>query len=185
MPQARMETANLYSLSSADHILGPATATVTVIEYGDFQCPFCRAAYPAVKVMLEHFQAHVRFVFRHFPVVEAHPLAERAAEAAEAAGAQGRFWAMHDRLFEHQQHLQDEYLRQYAFEARLDMPQYLRDMESRLYLPRVREQRNSGKRMGCRGTPNFFVNGVLEDVSFGMDNLYRAIEANLLPANTG
>jgi protein-disulfide isomerase len=185
MPQERKQSTLLLPLDSTDHVLGPATAAVTVIEYGDFQCPFCRAAYPAVKVLLEDFADRVCFAFRHYPVVEVHPLAERAAESAEAAAAQGKFWPMHDLLFDNQQHLQDKYLRQYAFRAGLDLPRYNREMESRVYLPRVREQMNGGTRMGCRGTPTFFVNDVIVDVSFGMENLYKAIEADLQPANTG
>lgn len=182
MPQERSESGFLLPLDATDHVLGPASATVTVIEYGDFQCPYCRAAYPAVKILLKEFMERVRFAFRHYPVVEVHPLAERAAEAAEAAGAQGKFWPMHDLLFDNQQHLQDKYLRQYAYHATLDLPRYNRDMESRVYLPRVREQMNSGKQSGARGTPTFFVNGVIEDVSFGMEYLNKAIEANLQPA---
>jgi protein-disulfide isomerase len=183
MPQERNATVLLLPLNSADHVLGPASATVTVIEYGDFECPYCRAAYPAVKILLKRFQDRVRFVFRHFPVVEMHPHAERAAESAETAGAQGRFWQMHDLLFENQQHLSDEYLRQYALQAKLDLQRYDQDMNSRTHLQFVHEQMNSGKERGTRGTPTFFVNGVIEDVSFGMDTLYKAIEANLQPAN--
>ena len=183
MPQERNEAMLLLPLNSTDHVLGPASAAVTVIEYGDFECPYCRTAYPAVKILLKHFQDRVRFVFRHFPVVEMHPHAERAAESAETAGAQCRFWPMHDLLFENQQHLGDEYLRQYALQVRLDLQGYDRDMNSRIHLSSIREQMNSGKERGARGTPTFFVNGVIEDVSFGMDTLYKAIEANLQPAN--
>ena len=179
MPRERKETVLL--LSSADHILGPASATVTVIEYGDFECPYCRAACPAVKMLLKHFQDRVRFAFRHFPDAEMHPHAERAAESAETAAAQGKFWPMHDLLFENQQRLGDEYLRQYALQTRLDLEWYDRDMGSRIHLPSIREQINNGMEHGARGTPTFFVNGVIEDVSFGMDTLYKAIEANLQP----
>jgi len=183
MPRERMETALLPPLDSTDHILGPVSAAVTVIEYGDFECPYCRAAYPAAKMLLDQFQDRVRFVFRHFPVIEMHPHAERAAESAETAGAQGRFWTMHDLLFENQQHLGDEFLRQYAFQAKLDLQRYEREMDSRIHLQFIREQMTSGKKRGTRGTPTFFVNGVMEDVSFGMENLYKAIEANLQSAN--
>lgn len=185
MSSEQEQASLLLSLNSADHVLGPASATVTVIEYGDFQCPYCRAAYPAVKVLLEDFADRVRFAFRHYPVVEVHPDAERAAESAEAAAAQDRFWRMHDLLFENQQHLGDEYLRQYASRAKLDLQDYDRDMGGRVHLPLVREQMNDGKRIGCRGTPTFFVNGVIEDVSFGMGNLYKAIETALRQVNMG
>jgi protein-disulfide isomerase len=181
MPREQKETVLL--LSSADHILGPASATVTVIEYGDFECPYCRAAYPTVKMLLKHFQGRVRFAFRHFPDVEMHPHAERAAESAETAGAQGRFWQMHDLLFGNQQRLNDENLKQYAREAGLDLQRYDRDMNSHIHLQSIRKQMNSGVECGARGTPTFFVNGVIEDVSFGMEPLYKAIEANLQLTN--
>lgn len=181
MPREQQETALLLPLSSSDHVLGPASATVTVIEYGDFGCPYCRATYPAVKMLLKNFRDHVRFAFRHFPVVALHPRSERAAESAEAAGAQGRFWPMHDLLFENQQRLDDEYLRQYARQIGLDLERYDRDMDAHIYLPFIREQMNNGMEHGARGTPTFFVNGVIEDVSFGMGSLYKAVEANLQP----
>ena len=183
MQRERKETVFLLPLNSADHVLGPASAVVTVFEYGDFECPYCRTAYPAVKILLKHFQDRVRFAFRHFPVVEMHPHSERAAESAETAGSQGRFWQMHDLLFENQQRLGDEYLRQYALQVKLDLQRYDQDMDSRVHLPFVHEQMNGGKERGARGTPTFFVNGVIEDVSYGMENLYKAIEANLQPAN--
>jgi protein-disulfide isomerase len=97
-----------------DHVLGPDTALVTLVEYGDFECPSCRQAYPAVKILRKHFGDRMRFVFRNFPLREIHPHAELAAEAAEAAGAQGKFWPMHDVLFEHQLHLKAGNLRRYA-----------------------------------------------------------------------
>jgi len=183
MPQEQIGTKFQHPLHSTDHVLGPASATVTVIEYGDFECPYCRTAYPAVKILLKHFQDRVRFAFRHFPVVEMHPHAERAAESAETAGAQGMFWTMHDLLFENQQRLADEYLRRYAVQANLDLDRYDRDMDNRIHLPSVREQMNRGKQLGARGTPTFFVNGVIEDVSFGMGGLYQAIESRLQPAS--
>src|SRR5690349_9780727 len=111
-------------VTPVDHVLGPATAHVVVMEYGDFECPTCAQARPAVKLLLKHFQHRMRFVFRHFPLVEAHPHAERAAEAAEAAGAQGKFWPMHDMLFENQQHLKLPALRRYAEEIGLDLERF-------------------------------------------------------------
>src|SRR5215471_16784128 len=107
-----------------DHILGPETAKVTVVEYGDFECPNCGQAYPAVKILRKYFGERMRFVFRHFPLREIHPHAELAAEAAEAAGAQGKFWSMHDLLFENQSHLNVRSLRRYAEAAELDLERY-------------------------------------------------------------
>lgn len=170
-------------LNANDHVLGPESATVIIVEYGDFGCAYCRSAYSTVKIVLEHFKDRVRFAFRHYPVVEVHPHAERAAEAVESAGAQGRFWPMHDLLFENQLRLQDQQLRQYARQVKLDLQRYDRDMQTRIHLPRVHAQMNEAKQCGAHGTPTFFVNGVIEDVSFGMDYLYKAIENRLQPVS--
>jgi protein-disulfide isomerase len=164
-----------------DHIHGPETARVTLVEYGDFECPNCGQAYPAVKILRKHFGERVRFVFRHFPLREVHPHAELAAEAAEAAGAQGKFWPMHDLLFENQLHLKAKSLREYAEEARLDLERYDYEMSDHVYLQRVLEHIEGGARSSVRSTPTFFVNGVICDVSFGLEHLQQAIEAELLP----
>src|SRR6476646_7201477 len=107
-------------VSERDHIQGPADAPVTLVEYGDYECPHCGRAYPVVKAIQRHFGRRLRFVFRNFPLAEAHPHAAHAAEAAEAAAAQGRFWEMHDSLFEHQQALDDRHLVEYAGALGLD-----------------------------------------------------------------
>jgi len=121
----------------------------------------------------------VRFVFRHFPLREVHPNAELAAEAAEAAGAQHKFWNMHDVLFEHQLHLKTKSLRQYAEKVELDLERYDHEMEDHLYLQRVQEHVSGGTGSGVRATPTFFLNGVVQDVSFGMQRLRTAIDAGL------
>ena len=162
-----------------DHALGPETAKVTLVEYGDFECPNCGQAYPAVKLLRRHFGERVRFVFRHFPLREVHPHAELAAESAEAAGAQGKFWRMHDLLFENQRHLKAKDLKRYAELAELDIERYDYEMNDHVYLQRVQEQIASGDRSGVRATPTFFVNGSLRDVSFGLQRLQQAIEAEL------
>jgi len=162
-----------------DHVLGPASAKVSIVEYGDFECPSCRQAYPAVKMLLKRFGDRVRFAYRHFPLLEVHPHAELAAEAAEAAGAQHKFWQMHDLLFEHQQHLKASDLRQYALQAELDLDRYDYEMKEHLYLQRVHEHIDGGAKSGVRSTPGFFVNGVVEDVSFGLERLYQAVETAL------
>jgi protein-disulfide isomerase len=167
------------ALERTDHVRGPAGARVTVVEYGDFECPSCYQAYPAVKVMLEHFGERIRFAFRHFPLVEIHPHAEMAAEAAEAAGAQKKFWTMHDMLFENQRHLKVNNLRQYAQKLELDLERYDWDMKEHAYLQRIQEHIRSGASSGVRATPTFFVNGVVTDVSFGMQSLEQAIERAL------
>lgn len=162
-----------------DHIRGPATASVTVIEYGDFECPISRQARGALEVMREHFSHRVRFVYRHFPLREAHPHAELAAEAAEAAGAQGKFWQMHDLLFAQQQHLDEEHLLACATQLGLDLARYQNEISDHIYLQRVQEHMEGGRHLGVRSTPSFFVNGALADVSFGMEHLHQAIDKAL------
>jgi protein-disulfide isomerase len=162
-----------------DHVLGPAEADVTVVEYGDFECPNCRQAYPAVKILRGRYGERMRFVFRHFPLREIHPNAELAAEAAEAAGAQGHFWRMHDLLFENQAHLKAGNLRRLAEQAELDLERYDYEMNDHVYLQRVQEHIESGTRSHVRSTPTFFVNGVPADVSFGLEHLQEAIDAEL------
>jgi protein-disulfide isomerase len=129
--------------------------------------------------MLTHFSGKLRFVFRHFPLEEVHPHALQAALAAEAAGGQGRFWQMHDLLFENQSHLKPNNLRSYAQELELDMLRFDADMADELYLQRIREQVEGGSRSGVRATPTFFLNGRLLDVSYGLQALRSGIESAL------
>jgi protein-disulfide isomerase len=174
---------HLFELSlpvgAADHILGASQAAVTVVEYGDFECPNCKQAAPAVKLLLTRFAGRVRFAYRHFPLEGVHPHALHAALAAEAAGAQGKFWPMHDLLFENQAHLKLPQLRRYAERLELDLARYDAEMASDLYLQRVRSHIASGEESGVRGTPGFFVDGIIQDVSFGMHRLFDAVEAAL------
>ena len=167
------------AVNETDHILGGAHAPATLVEYGDFECPNCKQAAPAVRLMLAHFKERLRFVFRHFPLEEAHPHALLAAQAAEAAGAQGEFWPMHDLLFENQSRLQMKQLRAYAQRLELDMTRYDLEIADDVYLQRIREHFDSGVRSGVHGTPTFFVNGLLCDVSYGLQALKRGIEAAL------
>ena len=166
-------------VSAIDHALGAEHAPVTIVEYGDFECPNCKQAAPAVKLLLERFAGHVRLVFRHFPLEEVHPHALHAALAAEAAGAQGKFWEMHDLLFANQQHLKPRQIRGYAEKLEVDMERYDSEMNDELYLQRVREEIDGGRHSGVRATPTFFVNGRLCDVSFGLQSLAGAVEAAL------
>jgi protein-disulfide isomerase len=163
----------------ADHTLGPIHAPVTVVEYGDFECPNCRQAAPAVKLLLDRFAGRVRFTFRHFPLEGVHPHALLAAEAAECAAGQGKFWQMHDLLFENQAHLKLKQLHGYAERLELDMARFTAEMDDHVYLQRVREHIASGEQSGVRATPGFFVNGAIEDVSYGLRNLFAATEALL------
>ena len=161
---------------STDHITGPASAKVSIIEYGDFECPSCGQAHATMKTILKHSSHQVRFVFRHYPQVEAHPHAELAAEAAEAAGAQGRFWPFYDVLFEHQRHLTEKHLRQYAQQIGLDLERYDYEMNDHVYLQRVHEHCKGGKQLGIRSMPAFYVNGTFTDVSFGLQHLEESVE---------
>ena len=164
-----------------DHIRGQASAPVTLIEYGDFECPSCLQAHTALKIMLPHFGQQLRFVFRHFPLREVHPHAELAAEAAEAAGAQGRFWPMHELLFTHQQHLKEKHLLGYAAQLELDIPRFQNEISDHVYLQRVQEHMQGGRHLGMRSTPAFYLNGVFVDVSFGAQHLHDAIDKTLRP----
>jgi protein-disulfide isomerase len=167
-------------VSAVDHVLGPEHAPVTLVEYADFECPNCKQAAPAVKLLLERFAERVRLAFRHFPLEEVHPHALMAAQAAECAGAQGgQFWPMHDLLFANQLHLKTNQLRGYAERLRLDMARYTAEMDDQVYLQRIREHQQSGRDSGVRGTPSFFVNGKIQDVSFGIHALFDAVEVLL------
>jgi protein-disulfide isomerase len=166
-------------VTSIDHTLGPAHAPVTVVEYGDFECPTCKQAAPSLKLLLQHFPEQVRLVFRHFPLEEVHPHALRAAEVAEVAAAQGKFWQMHDLLFEHQLHLKPAQLRSYAEQLNLDMARYTAELDDEIYRQRIREHIDSGRRSGVRGTPGIFLNGVIYDVSAGMQSLFDKVTATL------
>jgi protein-disulfide isomerase len=158
-----------------DHVLGPPDATVTLVEFGDYECPYCGAAHPLVKEILAVMGDRLRFAFRHFPLAQIHPHAERAAEAAEAAGAQGRFWEMHDLLFEHQQTLDDAHLLQFAEKLGLDTELFAREVAGGIYQERVREDFMSGVRSGVNGTPTFFINGARHDGSWQLEVLLGAI----------
>ena len=160
-----------------DHTQGDPHARVTVVEYGDFECPSCKVAAPTPPLLLERYPNRIRFVYRHFPLEDAHPHALLAAEASEAAAGQGRFWAMHALLFERQAHLKEKDLARYAAEMGLDMVRYAAEMADHIYLQKVRESEAGGRRSHLRSTPSFFVDGVLCDVSFGMEALHEAVAA--------
>jgi protein-disulfide isomerase len=155
---------------------GPPDAPVTLVEYGDYECPFCGAAYAIVKAIQERLGDQLCFVFRNFPLTEAHPHAEDAAEAAEAAGGQGKFWPMHDMLYENQDALEPEDLVQYARSLRLDLPRFVKELSEHVWAERVREDFRSGVRSGVNGTPTFFINGVRHDGGYDMASLLAAIE---------
>lgn len=165
--------------AAIDHISGPSSAPVTLTEYGDLECPACRQAAPVVKAMLANHAGKIRLVFRHFPLREVHPHAEMAAEAAEAAAAQGQFWPFLDLLFAHQAPLDAAHFSQYAKTLGLDMPRFENESTDHVYLQRVQEHIASGRHAGVRATPAFFLNGRFVDVSFGLQRLQDAVVAAL------
>lgn len=158
-----------------DHVLGPKNAPVTLVEYGDFECPYCGQAHGALKELLADLRPHLRFVFRHFPLTRIHPHAEQAALAAEAAGEQGKFWEMHDLLFENQQALEDENLLGYARSLNLDLTTFGDAMTNLRNLSRIEEDFLGGVRSGVNGTPTFFINGTRHNGSFEYPVLLQSI----------
>jgi protein-disulfide isomerase len=160
-----------------DHVQGPANAPVTLVEYGDYECPFCGRAHPIVQAVQERLGRRMRFVFRHFPLTEIHPRALPAAEAAEAAGRQGRFWEMHDLLYENQPALDDPDLLRYAQHLGLDLPRFVSEVAEHVHEPRIREDFMSGVRSGVNGTPTFFINGIRHDGPWDVDTLSDALMA--------
>ncbi len=164
-----------------DHVQGPLSAVVTLVEYGDYECSHSGQVYTVVKATLQRLGSRVRFVFRNFPISQIHARAQHAAEAAEAAGAQNRFWEMHDTLFEHQQALEHGYLLEYADALGLDTTRFLREMAQRLYADRVYEDFMSGMRSGVNGTPAFFINDMRHDDTWDAETLLAAVEAAAAP----
>jgi protein-disulfide isomerase len=164
-------------VSQRDHHLGPLSAPAVLVEYGDYECPYCGAAHPVVTELKRRLGDQICLVYRHFPLTRIHPRAEHAAEAAEAAGAQGRFWPMHDTLFEHQDALDDESLLTYAVELGLDARRLAADLNAGTHQPRVREDFLSGVRSGVNGTPTFFINGWRHEGAADLPALLAAIAA--------
>jgi protein-disulfide isomerase len=159
-----------------DHIQGSADAAVTLVEYGDYECPYCGAAYPIIKEVQARMGERLRFVFRNFPISTSHPHAEQAAEAAEAASAQGSFWEMHDVLYENQKRLRDEDLRSYAEKLGLDVERFDTELADHVHADRVHEDFLTGVRSGVNGTPTFYINGARHDDSYDAETLLAALE---------
>ena len=159
----------------SDHVLGPADAPATLLEYGDYECLPCGRAHQVVAEVLHRFGDRMRFVFRHFPLTQEHPHALMAAEAAEAAAAQGRFWPMHTMLFENQGALELDDLLSYAQTLGLDVPHFASDLRTGRQRPKVTDDFRSGVRSGVNGTPTFFINGVRFDLAWDPDTLSAAL----------
>jgi protein-disulfide isomerase len=158
-----------------DHAGGPEDGVV-LLEYGDFECPYCRDAFPSLQKVLSRMGDQVAFAFRHFPIAEKHPHAEHAAEAAEAAAAQGRFWEMHDLLFENQSALGDDALAGYAAELGLDVTRFEEELREGRHAGRVLEDIESGRRSGVMGTPTFFIDGETYGGFYDVEALTWALE---------
>ena len=169
-------------VSKRDHIRGPMDAPLTLLEYGDYECPYCGAAYPIVEEVRERLGPRLRFVYRHFPLTNVHPHAEPAAEAAEVAGAQEHFWDMHDRLFQNQDTLESEDLVAHADALGLDVERFVDELANGVQAPRVRQDFLSGVRSGVNGTPTFYINDVRHDGSYDLASLLGALELALRAA---
>ena len=169
-------------VAKTDHGQGGAHAKVTLVEYGDYECGYCGLAFPIVQRVQARFGEHLRFVFRHFPLTEIHPLAEGAAEAAEFAGTHGAFWAMHDQLYQNQGELGMPLYRALAASLGLSQPGLRAALADQLYAAAISDDFEGGVRSGVNGTPAFFINGRRHDASYGYADLCAAIEAQLAVA---
>jgi protein-disulfide isomerase len=163
-------------VSGRDHMRGPEEAPVTLVEYGDYECPFCRGAHVAVEKVRQRLGDRLLFVFRNFPLENVHPHARAAAQAAEAAGGQGKFWEYHDLLFEHQRHLQIGDLERYAAQIGLDIQRFSQEIHTGEHSGRVEEDLKGALDNGLTGTPVFFINGMLHRGSYHPNELLATIE---------
>ncbi len=163
---------------SRDHIQGDPKAVLSLVEYGDYQCPFCGAAYSEVKKVQKELGSSVRFVFRNFPLTNVHEFAMVAAETAEAAGGQGKFWEMHDFLYEHQATLGDHSTALgYAKKLGLDTQRFEREIAQHVHEKRIKDDFMGGVRSGVNGTPTFYVNGVRHDGPAEAEALIESLRA--------
>jgi len=162
-------------LNERDRVIGPETAPVTVVEYGDYECPYCGAAHPVTKALQQALGDNLRFAYRHFPLSQIHPHSYQAAEAAEAAGAQDRFWEIHDMLFENQTRLTTQDLLAYAGALGLELEPFAADLAQHRHAPKIREDFLSGVRSGVNGTPTFFINGVRHDGGYDLASMLEAV----------
>jgi len=167
-------------VSEHDHTQGPADAPVTLVEYGDYQCPYCGAAYPEIKRLQKALGKKLRFAFRNFPLTQAHPYALIAAEAAEAAALQGKFWEMHDLIYENQDELDLEVLPSWIARLGLDLNAFGTAIKQGDITKRIKEDRASGIRSGVNGTPTFFINGKRYDDDADYDSLRAALGEQLV-----
>ena len=163
------------AISEEDHAQGPADAAITLVQYGDYECPYTRLSRHSVHQLQREFSDSLRFAFRHFPLEEIHPHARGASAAAEAAAQQTDFWAMDEYLFEHQKALEDADLKRYAVELGLDSDRFARDRTSPEVENRIDRDLASGERSGVPGTPTFYVNGIRHESGYDLESLRSAI----------
>jgi protein-disulfide isomerase len=175
MREARL----MQAVSDRDHLMGPLHAPITLIHYGDFECPYSREAARVVEVLQEQFEDQLQIVFRHFPLITKHPHAQRAAEAAEAAAAQGRFWKMAELLFAYQRKLTDPYLTRYAMLLGMDIEKFEHDLATHTHMERIGEDMLSGKHNGVIRTPTFFINGQRYQGSDDLPSLKAVVRLTL------
>lgn len=164
-------------VSEKDHIQGPMEAPVTLVEYGDYQCSFCALTYPIMKQIQKQLSNQLRYVFRHFPLQQAHPLALLAAQAAEAAALQNKFWDMHDMIYRHQRSLAPHSLVEFAEELQLDIPSFKANLENPTLTSRIEADFHNGVRSGVNGTPCFFINEERFDGDRSYDNFVATLIA--------
>ncbi len=164
-------------VTAADHIQGSEHAPLTLVEYGDYECPYCGLAYPIVKQIQKHFGKRLRFVFRNFPIVDSHPHAGIAAAAAEFAATQNKFWEMHDLLYENQEYLNLPDLLKYAKSLGLSEVDLQAAIENNTFVDKIQNDFMSGVRSGVNGTPTFFINGNRHNDSFDYENLLAALNS--------
>lgn len=165
------------AVSNTDHAQGNLNADLVIVEYGDYQCPYCGAAYPVLKELMRQFGSQIKFVFRNFPLSEMHEYARAAALAAEAAALQNKFWEMHDAIYENQQNLNEHLLLELAEELKLDIPQFKSDLKSSALKAKVDEDFESGVVSGVNGTPSFYVNG--KKFEGGAEDLFQLVGADI------
>jgi protein-disulfide isomerase len=166
-------------ITDRDNVVGAPDAPVQVVEYGDYECPYCAAAHPVVADLLNQRATAIRFAYRHFPLTNVHKHAEFAAEAAEAAGAQGHYWTMHDWLFEHQRQLEPSFVTAAAGKAGLDTAVFAENLAARTFHPKVQEDFMTGLRSGVNGTPTFFIDGARHDGPATLAALLAAVDTAL------
>lgn len=166
-------------VTEQDHIQGPDSAPITLVEYGDYECPACGYAYPIVKNIQKHFGKQLRFVFRNFPLTQIHPYAQVAAQTAEFAGDHGKFWEMHDMMYENQDRFSDDIWFEFAQTLELDPIKLQSALEKGTSLEKIQADFMGGVRSGVNGTPTFFVNGERYDGSYEFEEFVKSLEHTL------